>query len=262
MIYVETVSQKMLKRWFDPVKQIFLRFERNNHVLDAIDNKMHRIFFNRGSKVLFVAHVDTVRTPRLHKSDGRYIRGRGFDDRLGCMLAYNLSKELNADLLLTDHEERGGTTAKYHKIKDYNWIVEFDRESTDIVTYGLDSPEFKQALMGFWNIGFGSYSDICDIKTDACCFNLGLGHYNSHGKKSFVCIRETEQQIKKFREFYAMNKDIKYTQQYSFTERDAVCEFCEQQYGIEVFDTVVCNDCFEMMVENYYSAGNFGELRT
>lgn len=242
----------MLKPWFIPVKHIFKQY--TEYVLDGANNDKHRIFIDRGGLVLFVAHLDTVQVPKIFKSNKKYIYGRGFDDRLGCAWAYKLSEELGADLLLTDHEEFCKSTAFYHKVKDYNWIVEFDREGVDIVTYDLDSIDFGQALLKYWSIGFGSYSDIRDLKTDACCFNLGLGHYGSHSKKALVKTREMQRQIAKFKTFYAANKDIKYVQ----VERQGsrICEFCYSQNGVEIFNTVVCSNCFKAMTDNFWCSGN------
>lgn len=249
-------TAKRLKRWLISTEKIFSRLDK--YVLDVADNESHRIFIDRGAKVLFVAHVDTVRIPRMRRTTKDFIVGQGFDDRLGCLLAYDLSGELGADLLLTDHEEKCGTTGRFHKLKDYNWIVEFDREGTDVVTYDLDSPEFRELLREHWEIGFGSYSDISELKTDACCFNLGIGHYDSHGKKAYVNVREMEEQIAKFKRFYADHKDMKYTRierpKYDkfWTEDIMICEFCGMNYGTQIFDTAVCADCFEVMTENFY----------
>lgn len=251
----------MLKSWLIPTRDIFRKYDR--YVLDVADDEKHRIFIDRDSTVLFVAHLDTIREPKIFKSNMKYIRGQGFDDRLGCVLAYDLSKELGADLLLTDHEESCQTTAKFHEVKDYNWIVGFDREGKDVVTYGLDSADFRQALSEFWEIGFGSYSDIGDLKTDACCFNLGIGHYDSHSKKSVIDIRQMEKQVIRFKNFYAVNKDIKYEKtkrEYNLIDTlgdDTICEFCDVQYGRAIFDYIICPDCFYSMVQEYeYSDQN------
>ena len=189
----------MLKPWFIPIKAIFHKLDK--YVLDVTDDESHRIFIDRGASVLFVAHLDTIQVPRIERITDKIVYGQGFDDRLGCMLAYELSKELDADLLLTNHEESCRTTGQFHNLKDYNWIVEFDREGTDVVTYGLDNLEFRQALLEHWHIGYGSFSDICELKTDACCFNLGLGHYNSHSKDAFVILKKLDQQIERFKIF-------------------------------------------------------------
>ena len=159
---------------------------------------------------------------------------------------------------MTDHEENGMTTAKYHKLKDYNWIVEFDREGTDVVTYGLDSLEFRQQLTKYWEIGFGSFSDICDLDTDVCCFNLGIGHYNSHSKKAFVNIKKMKKQIETFRLFYEANKDTKYKREIResrkhifYDDADEICEFCNMTCGVTVFGVSVCEDCFQVMINNF-----------
>ena len=244
----------MLRPWFIPVKDIFRKY--NKHVLDVADNESHRIFIDRGGSVLFVAHLDTIQKPKIFKrSNENVIYGQGFDDRLGCMLAFNLSEKLGADLLLTDHEEACGTTGKYHKLKDYNWIVGFDREGTDVVTYRLDNLEFRSVLGEYWGIGFGSYSDICDLKTKACCFNLGIGHYQSHSKKACVFVKETEKQIDKFKLFYAEHKDMKYVrdvQQHDhWVSEDMVCEFCGSWLCERVFDSDICSACFQDMRDHY-----------
>lgn len=204
-----------------------------------------------------MAHLDTRKVPKIRRITDRFIDGQGFDDRLGCAWAYKLSEELGADLLLTDHEESGGTTGQFHKLKNYNWIVEFDREGVDVVTYDLDNPIFLKALKDYWKIGNGSYTDLCELKTDACCFNLGLGHYNSHGRKAYINIKEMRDQINKFRHFFAEHKDIKYTQikhqaNYLFSESN-VCEFCNAAYGTEIFDTIICYSCFQDIIASHYN---------
>lgn len=242
------------------VKAIFQT--HNNHVLDVIDNESHRIFIDREASVLFVAHLDTIHPPKIRRAYKHILFAQGLDDRLGCMLAYTLSKELGVDLLITDHEERCATTAAYHDCKDYNWIVQFDREGIDVVTYGLDNSEFHQALSQLWTIGIGSYSDICDLKTDACCFNLGIGGYRSHQKTALVDMRETASQIDLFRQFYADNKDIRYTrdttgqfdspyEDYIFGVPDDLCELCGCNNAITVFDYAICQDCFETAIEEH-----------
>ncbi len=238
-----------LRPWMQSAKGLFLK--HNNFVLDGFNRKMHRIFIDRGANVLFIAHLDTVQKPKIKKSSVKYIYGQGFDDRLGCMIAYNLSEELGADLLLTDLEESGVTTVAYHKMKDYNWIVEFDREGTDVVTYDLDSKEFRQVLGEYWKIGFGSYSDICSIETDVCCFNLGIGHYNSHSKKAFIIIKEMEKQIALFKKFYAANKNIRYEKKIEFDGSGVLCEFCNSAYGVGVYGVGICADCFDIMINDF-----------
>jgi len=190
------------------------------------------------------------------KRTKKRIYASGLDDRLGAMLAYELSNRLRADLLLTDHEESCQTTAQYHECKDYNWIVEFDRAGSDIVTYDLDNPDFLLALSDKWEVGFGSYSDIMDLKTEACCFNLGIGYHRAHSIDSYVDIRQTKKQLVKFAEFFERHKDTKFVRDEQWLygsdtlyDPDGVCEVCGLAYGESVFGYVVCEDCLSYMME-------------
>ena len=107
-----------LRYWLKPINTIFEDF--NGYVLDADDKTKHRIFIDRDASVLFVAHLDTVIKPKFHGKTNKRIYASGLDDRLGCLIAYELSEQLNADLLLTDHEESGGTTIAYQDCEKYN----------------------------------------------------------------------------------------------------------------------------------------------
>ncbi len=244
-----------LKYWLNPIGVIFFDFELN--VLDIGDNEKHRIFIDRKSDVLFVAHLDTVIEPKFIRKTKKRIYATGLDDRLGCLLAYELSKELNADLLLTDNEESFKSTAQYHDYKDYKWIVEFDRYRDDVVLYDCGSKEFENAIGEYWKIGMGSFSDICMINTESCCMNLGIGYYNAHGADSYCTIKQIKRQIRKFRLFYtkykdvAFVRDIPYQDIYNYKEEDDICEICSWNVGKKVFDLVVCEDCFNSIVTQY-----------
>jgi len=197
-----------LNYWFKPIDQIFSDFRYAT--LDANDPDKRRIFVDRKASVLFVAHLDTVQQPRLRKKYRNTVYGAGFDDRLGCHTAYKLAIDYNVDLLLCDNEEQGRSSAKDHVCKDYNFVVEFDREGTDVVTYGADSPEFLGALGKYWKTGRGSFSDICFLDTAACCMNLGIGHYNGHSKTGFMLQLEYKKQIQLFDKFFKENCSTKF----------------------------------------------------
>ena len=219
-----------LRWWLRPRRKIIRHFR--NFVLDKQDFWKRRIFIDRGSKVLFMAHLDTVQTPKLVSATRHRIYAQGLDDRLGCMIASKLSLELGADLLLTDHEESAGTTARYHICKDYNWIVEFDRAGEDVVTYDLDSVEFRNAIRGYWHLYPGMYSDICELKTETCCMNLGIGYERAHSTDSYVTTKVFNRQIEAFRKFYAEYKDVEFKQDYSNFGTN-----CKTVYGsYELFD--------------------------
>lgn len=265
-----------LHYWLNPKEDIFADFD--SFVLDGKYPKMHRIFIDRNSKILLVAHIDTVQKPKFIRQrktkSGRIKRiyAHGLDDRLGCTIAYQLSEELNTDLLICDHEEKCRSTGQFHELKDYNWIAEFDREGKDVVTYDLDCDEFRNAILEYWKIGFGSFSDILKLQTTVCCMNVGIGHSFSHSKDSYVCIKTMNQQIAKFRRFYNEYKDTEFVRdekpysiyndddEYcSYVQRDykGICEVCGLQTEVAyVFGHIICQDCFESIISQYCYLGS------
>ena len=241
-----------LRYWLKPKQVIFDDF--NGYVLDADDDKKHRIFIDRESDVLFIAHLDTVIEPKFYYKTKKRIYATGLDDRLGCLLACELSQQLGADLLLTDHEESYESTAKYHDCKNYNWIVEFDRYRDDVVVYDCGSKVFENAIGEYWNIGFGSFSDICLLDTKSCCMNLGIGYYNAHGKDSYVTIKQFYRQVEKFKLFYEKYKDVAFIRDVRFKEiliDGELCELCGWNHGTKIYDLIICEDCFNAMVNQY-----------
>lgn len=248
-----------LRNWLKPTDQMFKDFEK--YVIGK--GAERRVFVDRGADVLFVAHLDTVQKPkykrcrRTKKKKMKRIYAQGLDDRLGCLIAWELSKELGADLLLTDNEEKCQSTAKFHDCKEYNWVAEFDRGGGDVVTYELNSPEFVGALEKHFEIGFGSYSDICDLKSEACCVNVGIGYELAHSRDSYVVVKTMEKQIERFRAFYEENKGVKYVREggswygyYWVAEEDyeavnsAACDVCGIYGAQEIYGYRVCEDCF------------------
>ena len=242
-----------LRYWLKPKQDIFRDFEK--YVLDIDDDIKHRIFIDRKSKVLFVAHLDTVIEPKFIRKNKNRIYATGLDDRLGCLAACELSQQLDADLLLTDHEESFESTAKYHDCKNYNWIVEFDRYKNDVVVYDCGSKDFENALNEYWYVGLGSYSDICLMDATCCCMNLGIGYYNAHGENSYVTIKTVYKQIEKFRLFYEKYKDVAFIRDVPFQaiidNDDDICEICNWDYGKKIYDLIICEDCFNSMVTQY-----------
>lgn len=262
-----------LRWWFKPIDSIFKHFRK--YALDFDNPKKRRIFIDRGSKVLLVAHLDTVLAPKFIKQKKNRIWATGLDDRLGCCIAYELSEKLNTDLLLTDLEESGESTGYHHQLKDYNWIAEFDRAGNDVVHYGLVNDKFLEALSDHWKIGFGSYSDISSLQTEACCLNLGIGYAHAHSKNSYFDISICRKQILLFQQFYAKHKDTKFVQDtryrgfgrltaydpYDFYDLDGItgeCDFCGC-IGKQVYGWIICESCLESMVERCYDLTSFGE---
>ena len=259
-----------------------MRHFRGN-ILDAQNPDKHRLFFDNNADVLLVAHLDTVCSPKLLKTTKKRIWGQGLDDRLGCYIAYKLQYKHGLDLLLTDHEEAGQTTAQYHKCAEYNWIAEFDRAGSDAVTYDQDCPAFRKALEDFWVLGWGSFSDICELETTACCVNIGIGYQHAHSKDSYADKEVMRQAIAKFQEFYALHKSTKFvidnsmafgrwgfqSPQYSkydyayelskpdpdnqaereIAEQWKICDHCGLGQAENIFGYLICRDCLEYLFE-------------
>ena len=252
-----------LKYWLRLKADIFKDFDA--YVLDKTDDKKHRIFIDCNSDILFVAHLDTVQEPKFIRvrntksKKPKRIYARGLDDRLGCMLAYELAAELNVDLLITDHEETYESTAEYHDCKDYNWICEFDRAGNDVVTYNQDSLDFLKALKEFWHIGQGSFSDVCFLESSACTMNLGIGYEFAHSVDSYADVKTLKDQIGRFRLFYSQYKNTSFIRDYTIDDgsmwidneysRDVErCDICGMVGAIDVYGCLICQDCFEQMI--------------
>ena len=68
--------------------------------------------------------------------------------------------------------------------------------------YGGDILEFLADLeeVGF-EIGQGSYSDVCELKTDRCCFNIGVGYHDEHTKGCRLDVPQLMRQLAKLKAF-------------------------------------------------------------
>ena len=252
-------QKNTLDFWFLGKERIFSNLQ--SHTLRRKNKNKRRIFIDRGTKILFIAHLDTVLTPQIKRITNKRIYAQGLDDRLGCYAAFNLSKELGADLLLTDNEESMASTAEFHKCKSYNWVVEFDRGGSDVVTYELDNKKFRGAIKQFWGLGIGSFSDIAFLNTKACCMNVGVGYKKAHSEDSYVDLLVYNEQMKKFREFFGINKDRKFIAEVDRdfddyfqgaddtppTDKAAICEWCygyfPQDELLFIEGITVCENC-------------------
>jgi hypothetical protein len=210
------IVDRQISKMFKSTDKMFKYLRR--YTLDAGTKTRRRVFIDNGAKVLFVAHMDTVCRPRFYgvrKNTGPdIVHASGLDDRLGVYVINKLVQEcgLKADVLITDLEETGQTTANYHKAKDYNWIAEFDKAGSDVVTYGLACDDWNNALISrFGDIGIGSYTDICTLESTACAVNIGIGYERAHSKNSFFSISALEKQMEKFIAFYDDHCEKPYT---------------------------------------------------
>jgi hypothetical protein len=258
-----------IKYWLQDKEVLFASF--GDKVLDKDKKDKRRVYIDRDSKVLFVAHLDTIQEPKFHFKNHKCIHASGLDDRLGCLIADSLSKELKVDLLLTDNEETGLSTAMYHKCKSYNWIMEFDRHGGDVVTYDLDNAIFRDALREFWTLGLGSFSDVCMLDSKSCCVNVGIGYEHDHSVDSFARIETIETQIEKVKQFHANYKDSVFVRDvkiitpktwnwnsdYHTTYGHKTCDMCGMPGATTVYDYDICEDCFLGMLYEKLDSQDF-----
>lgn len=132
---------------------------------------------------------------RVVKNQAKQLTGPVVDDRLGAAMALGMSGW--ADLLFTDCEEQGKSTAAYFKApRDYNWIVGLDRRGTDVVTYQYKDKEWLSCLGKHFKVGFGSWSDIGYLEgLGRSAVNVGIGYHNEHTRGAFWNPKETNAQL-------------------------------------------------------------------
>jgi len=174
---------------------------------------------DRGADVLMVAHMDWVDVPYRFNRDAAKTRIRcpRLDDRLGVytILDFLPSIGIEADVLLTDDEEIGKSTAKYFvPPREYKWVVEFDRRGEDVVTYDLDSADWLDAIRGAgFNVARGSFSDICYLDSlDCCMMNVAVGYHQEHQPTCYLEISEWKRQMVRFRRFWTRYQNVGFDQ--------------------------------------------------
>ena len=224
-------------------------------VTDTKDGQL--IYIDRGCDTLGVAHLDYVDfvPARLHKNR---VYCPQLDDRLGAwVLLYLLPYlDVECDILLTDSEEVGRSTAKYFEpAKEYNWMFEFDRRGTDVVMYEYDSPENRELLDDHeFEVGYGSFSDISYLgHLGITGFNFGVGYHHEHTRRCYANLIDTLTQANKFVGFWDELSDVPipapdvlfdpspaWSKWDKWPENETLCRDCG--YAINIEDTY-CNEC-------------------
>lgn len=215
--------------------------EVGGRVLQTTDGPL--VWVQRGAPVLAVVHMDFV--PVVHKWGFDEKRGRVWsprlDDRMGLFVLLDVLPALgvHVDLLLTDSEEVGRSTARYFtdELKNcglldahpYNWCVQFDRRGDDVVLYDYEaSTAWEAALSGHgFKIGCGSFSDISSL-TDlgVCAVNIGCGYHHEHSTRCYGEISELARNVALFESFYRDNSGKRFD--YTETMRD---DYYSRSYG-------------------------------
>jgi len=220
------MNKNLLTALYDTCVMNKADFAKISNMESLLDDGRQLLFQNNNANILGVAHLDSVLTsrPRIRKSrkSNWICECPQLDDRLGVwVLLYVLKKiNINIDILLTDDEEKGMSTAQLFlppEDKKYNWIFEFDRRGTDVVMYQFDTPKLSKMLKenGF-RVGCGSFSDIADLDhLEISGFNFGTGYYNEHTRQCHANLTHTIDMVNKFSSFYKKYKDVKFPYEYS-----------------------------------------------
>jgi len=198
----------------------FSRYARHWSVDDM--NIPENFYFHKdnGSKILFVAHLDSCESDivfgHCETASGPIVFAGSLDDRLGAYIGLELLPKMGivCDVLLTTGEETGRSTAKifaerHPKIKEYNWIIEFDRGGTDCVLYKFEDYDIRTKVQSSGaRVGNGSFSDICHLESLGCkAINWGVGYRDYHGPRSHAWLWDTWTMVGHFLAFYDAYKD-------------------------------------------------------
>lgn len=182
------------------------------------EGERERFYWYRdnGSKILAVAHLDTVQDDRTCQvtptAAGLLATSGGLDDRLGVYVILDLLPKLGLtfDVLLTTDEEIGQSTAdEFFTDKEYNWIIQFDRGGTDVVMYDYQTAELTELVKDAGaTVGVGSFSDICRLDhLGVAGFNWGVGYRDYHSERSHAWLEDTFRMVARFVKFHKANKD-------------------------------------------------------
>ncbi len=179
-----------------------------------------------GANILGVAHLDSV-NPHDHFYVNKFagddiVFSTRLDDRLGAYIILDLlpAMGIHTDILLTEGEEKGKSTAKHFKTdKQYHWMFSFDRHENDAVYYRYYVTNWIDAIRKiFGNPSHGSNSDIDYLSELKCCgVNVGTGYFNEHHLMAHANMSMMLSQVGKFIQFYQQNRRIRYPFQNSYT---------------------------------------------
>lgn len=167
---------------------------------------------DNGAKILAVAHMDSVHRAKWFAFDQDMVFTSSLDDRLGVYTVLDYLPQvagMKYDILLTTGEEKGKSTAEHFKTdKQYNWIVSFDRNGTDIVMYSYSDYKLREKVEKYFEVGCGTSSDICKLESLKCKgLNIGVGYHSEHAENAYMKISEYLNQMTRFIWFWEDFKD-------------------------------------------------------
>ena len=165
---------------------------------------------NDDAKILAVAHLDIVGSdPASYDDYGAMVNSRALDDRLGATMILELARRIPIDILFTDNEEKGKSTAfRFNPTKKYNWIFSLDRNGEDCVTYDYETKEILALLLrNGWGLGIGSYSDIASLTfLGVTGFNFGTAYHHEHTEMCFAMKNTVNMQLRRVYGFIAKHQ--------------------------------------------------------
>jgi hypothetical protein len=208
------VNRKLRESLYDHL----IREEEKYYSLgDTVRNNLQRphTYIDNGAKILGVAHLDFVPQVAVPVFTGQHVVSGQLDDRLGVWVLLDLLPALGApkiDVLLTTDEEIGSSTAAdFVASKEYNWIFSFDRRGHQTVMYDYEDQNTAALVNHYgWDVGFGSFSDICYLDhLGVKGFNFATAYHMEHTNKCYANLKETLVSAKKFCKFAKDLSDTK-----------------------------------------------------
>ncbi len=174
------------------------------------------IFQNNNAPILAVAHLDTVIQEFGWEviNNGKTLKNPQLDDRLGAYIILCLLKKhgINYDILLTENEEIGRSTASHFRApRKYNWMFEIDRFGDDVAMYKYYCQEYVKLLNenGWGRVSRGSNTDINHLgHLDITGFNFACAYSNNHSKQAKLDIVLLDSILDKLIPFLAKYQDI------------------------------------------------------
>lgn len=173
------------------------------------------LYKDHGSRVLAVAHLDTVVWPSerftalVDTEAGWVVHSGALDDRLGAYIILELLPKLGIqyDILLTVGEESGQSTAEFFQPpegKEYDWIIEFDRGGTDVVMYQYENTEVAGMVRATGaRVASGSFSDIAYLEhLGVKAFNWGTGYKDYHQVRGYAFLEDTFKMVAHYMIFH------------------------------------------------------------
>lgn len=173
----------------------------------------YMMFGDNGGDVLAVGHLDTVQQDKHVYVEGNNLYSPQLDDRLGVYLLLEVLPNygFNCDVLLTDSEETGNSTAQFFRPhKQYNWMIEIDRSGAlDAALYQYFNPKTEKLLK---EVGIkaskGSFTDIAYLDhVGVVGINFSCAYHNNHSMEAYCVLPDLDDQMDRVIEFYHKHKD-------------------------------------------------------